>query len=111
MVDVGVYACSFQESQIETTAEDNVREDCNTDMQAAIDYLGPVNFAVFYNAEYFDAKKFGAAPITRRSKVNYTKIDEKTPNYFKGLMIKNLISDETSVLQLGQQEEHEFREI
>lgn len=74
---------------------------CNKTKQELIDYLGPSNLILYYNAPRFDEQKFDGTHIIKESVIHNMQFDNFKPNFFTGKIMLSELEDEVSWIHLG----------
>ena len=80
---------------------DEVSEVCNTDLEAQLEYLGPLRIVKFVNEQTLVTDNYGAESISDKSKIIYTNISGNNPSYFSFDLQTAYLEDETDLIQLG----------
>ena len=109
-LDIIAAPCGHQ-YELEDGTMSKVREDCNWDQQAAIDYFGTIGFLVYYNEGVFKQDDFGQHRVSKQSYLKNISTDPGKPMYIPSFIDKYLLEDEISLLQYGQTEEIDFESI
>ena len=68
-LDFKFLPCNFNNEQNIPGSSETVNDDCITDQQKQIDYLGNTEAQILYTYEVFDVKKFGSESIKRVSQL------------------------------------------
>ena len=95
IIEIMVLPCNHRLTHIGDT-EDRITEECVADLDAQIEYLGPLNLIFYYDQKIFKQDKFYEYSIEAHSAVKNIQADEYRPNWFQTFLRKDRIEDETS---------------
>ena len=110
VIDVSVVPCGLSDTVLGGT-DLNIRDDCNWDRDAAIEYIGDFNIVSYYNIGRFKSNEYDSEPVERTSFIQKLRPDQHTPNWYKTFVHGTEVSDESALIQWGQQSEYDFYEI
>lgn len=87
---------------------DVTHEDCIADLDEQIKYLGALDFMLYYTEDVFKQGLYEDKSILRQSNLLNIQVDEKSPNWINTLVQRNMLYDETQLLQFGYASESPF---
>ena len=100
-IDVMAIPCGQKETEI-GAERDRIREDCNWDREAAVDYFRDLNILILKNKDKLHTQNFDLKErVSKHTNFEPIRADEANPHYFRTYIQKQVIDDETSLLQLG----------
>ena len=106
-LDIVILPCNVRLSTL-GGVEDRIDPECVGSLEEQISYIGPMNMLVYYNTERFIQDEFGDLRTEKSSTFANIQADETKPNWIQMLVKKSSLSDETTYVQWGQQDETEF---
>ena len=87
---------------------DSVHPECIADLAKQTEYLGPLNMMLYYSEDKLRGRKYGDESTSRESTLSNTQVSETVPNWVRTSIMRNILSDETQLIQLGYSEEKEL---
>ena len=103
--------CGQKETEIGAET-DRIRDDCNWDRETAVDYLRNLNILILKNKDKLHVENYDLEQrIVTRTFYESIRADEANPHYFRTYIQKQVVEDETSLLQLGQSDEEMYERI
>ena len=94
-LSIAVVPCNARRTEL-AFLEEPIGEECVPDLQAQIDYLGAVQFMIYFNTERFDRTKYGAEAIVKESNIVTQQVDHRVPNWIQTYVEINELEDETA---------------
>ena len=90
---------------------DSIHPECIDDLEKQKEYLGALDWKVYYTQESFVPDGFGDETIARNSYMFNEQVDTNNPNWVRTRLNINEVADESQTLQLGFAEEIEFHKF
>ena len=87
---------------------DSIHPECVADLAKQIEYLGPIDLMLYYSEDKLAARSFGEEALSTQSSLRNTQVSENIPNWVKTLVERQILSDETQLIQFGYSEDTDF---
>ena len=92
--------------------DEGMRNDCHTDFDSTIDYMeGPIDIVMYTNHVRFDTETYGESRLKKTSYFQSKQLLLREPSWVESHIDSFEVIDEVDVLQLGQQDSGEFKQI
>ena len=67
-----------------------------------------MEIVIYASDQFFNQKRYGAEAVQPQSQFYKMQMDQTKPSYVEAYVTENSVEDETSFVQVGQQEEYTF---
>ena len=88
--------------------KDSIADVCIDNLEKQIEYLGPLDFMIYYTEEVFKQSEYDTLSIQQQSMLKNQQVDQTTPNWINTMVQSNVLSDETQLFQFGYADETTF---
>ena len=110
VIDISVVPCGLSDTVLGGT-DSNIRDDCNWDRAAAIEYIGDFNLVCYFNKGRFISNEYQDEPVERRSYIHKIRPDQNRPNWYKTFVHSTEVLDDSAFIQWGQQDDITFYDV
>ena len=107
-VEIQVTPCNYVHYYFGNETEDDIHPECVENLEDQKTYLGALNLIVYTSHDDFYSNKFGDESIESVSKLLNMQIDEHKPNWTQSYINKNIVSDDTDLIDYGDTTERTF---
>lgn len=93
-IEIVLVPCNYIHTHLGYTG-DSIAPECVADLDAQLEYLGPIDVMLYHTEEHFQYDNYGEEAIVKKSYLFNQQVNEKIPNWINTYVQRNLLSDES----------------